>query len=175
MTWMGPLPFASESEYELLRAQVETPPPPVGQFVGGIPEFVADAVRRALEKDPANRYPSCGDMAAALREGAAVAGCQLKPVSEVLEIKPHEASATHLTTVRSLCQRIDGLIRNGNLDSAERVADAALYDFPANADLATRRDQARHASDRHVAQARAGETTRSGARGAPALRFAAGS
>jgi serine/threonine-protein kinase len=142
----GRLPFASDSEYELLRAQVETPPPPVGQFVGGIPDFVAEAVRRALEKDAANRYPSCGDMATALREGAAAAGYQLKPVSEVLEIKPHEASATHLTTVRSLCQRIDGLIQNGNFDTAERVADSALNDFPANVDLATRREKARQAA-----------------------------
>jgi serine/threonine-protein kinase len=142
----GRLPFASDSEYELLRAQVETPPPPVGQFVGGIPEFVAEAVRRALEKDAARRYPSCSDMATALREGAAAAGYQLKPVSEVLEIKPHEASGTHLTTVRSLCQRIDGLIQNGNFDTAERVADSALNDFPANVDLATRREKARQAA-----------------------------
>jgi len=142
----GRLPFASDSEYELLRAQVETPSPPVGQFVGGIPDFVAEAVRRALEKDAAKRYPSCGDMATALREGAAAAGYQLQPVSEVLEIKPHEASGAHLTTVRSLCQRIDGLIQNGNFDTAERVADAALNDFPANADLATRREKARQAA-----------------------------
>ena len=142
----GRLPFASDSEYELLRAQVETPPPPVGQFVGGIPDFVSEAVRRALEKDAAKRYPSCSDMATALREGAAAAGYQLKPVSEVLEIKPHEASATHLTTVRSLCQRIDGLIQNGNFDTAERVADSALNDFPANVDLATRREKARQAA-----------------------------
>jgi len=142
----GRLPFASDSEYELLRAQVETPPPPVGQFVGGIPDFVAEAVRRALEKDAAKRYPSCGDMATALREGAAAAGYQFKPVSEVLEIKPHEASGAHLTTVRSLCQRIDGLIQNGNFDTAERVADSALNDFPANVDLATRREKARQAA-----------------------------
>jgi serine/threonine protein kinase len=142
----GRLPFASDSEYELLRAQVETVPPPVGEFVGGIPDFVSEAVRRTLEKDAAKRYPSCGDMATALREGAAAAGCQLKPVSEVLEIKPHDSAGTHLTTVRSLCQRIDGLIRNGNFDTAERVADSALNDFPANVDLATRREKARQAA-----------------------------
>jgi serine/threonine-protein kinase len=142
----GRLPFVSDSEYELLRAQVETPPPPVSQFVGGIPDFVTEVVRRALEKDAAKRYPSCSDMAIALRDGAAAAGCQLKPVSEVLEIKPHDAAGTHLTTVRSLCQRIDGLIRNGNFDTAERVADSALNDFPANADLAARREKARQAA-----------------------------
>jgi serine/threonine-protein kinase len=142
----GRLPFVSDNEYELLRAQVEYAAPPVGQFVGGIPDFVAESVRRALEKDPANRYPSCGEMATFLRDGAAAAGYQLKPVSEVLEIKPQAAGGAHLTTVRSLCQRIDGLIQNGNFDTAERVADEALNEFPANADLATRREKARQAA-----------------------------
>jgi serine/threonine-protein kinase len=142
----GRLPFVNDSEYELLRAQVETPPPPVSQFAGGIPDFVAETVRRALEKNSAQRYPSCSDMASALRDGAAAAGYRLKPVSEVLEIKPHGTTGTHLTTVHSLCQRIDGLIQNGNFDTAERVADSALNDFPAKADLAMRREKARQAA-----------------------------
>jgi tetratricopeptide (TPR) repeat protein len=45
-----------------------------------------------------------------------------------------------------LCQRIDGLIQNGNFDTAERVADEALNEFPANSDLATRREKARQAA-----------------------------
>jgi serine/threonine protein kinase len=116
----GRLPFASESEYELLRAQVENPAPPVGQFVGGVPAFVSEAVRCAMEKDPARRYPSCGEMASFLRDSAAAQGCQLKAVAEVLEIKPQAAAGSHLTTVYSLCQRIDVLIQNGNYDTAER-------------------------------------------------------
>jgi tetratricopeptide (TPR) repeat protein len=150
----GRLPFINDSEYELLRAQVEAVPPPVGQFVEGVPEFVADAIRAALEKDPANRYPSCGDMAAVLRDGAAAAGYKLQPVSEVLEIKPHAATGAHLTTVRSLCQRIDGLIQDGNYDTAERVADTALNEFPANAELAERREKARQAAGRRVPASR---------------------
>jgi serine/threonine-protein kinase len=142
----GRLPFTSDNEYELLRAQVEYTAPPVGQFVGGIPDFVSEAIRKALEKDPASRYPSGGEMAAFLRDSAAAAGHQLKPVSEALEIKPHAAAGAHLTTVRSLCQRIDGLIQNGNYDTAERVADEALNEFPANSDLATRREKARQAA-----------------------------
>jgi serine/threonine protein kinase len=141
----GRLPFASDSEYELLRAQVEAVPPPVGQFVSGVPEFVAGAIRRALEKDAANRYASCGEMAAFLRDGAAAAGYRLQPVSEVLQIKPHAAGA-HSATIQSLCQRIDGLIQNGNFDTAERVAGTALNDFPANSDLAVRREKARQAA-----------------------------
>ncbi|MEI9971472.1 MAG: serine/threonine-protein kinase [Ignavibacteriota bacterium] len=142
----GRLPFISDSEYELLRAQVETPAPPVGQFVEGLPEFVGEAIRRALEKEANHRFPSCGDMATFLRDGAAAAGVQLQPVSDVLAIKPHAAAGSHLTTVRSLCNRIDGLIQNGNFDTAERVADGALNEFPANAELASRREKARQAA-----------------------------
>jgi eukaryotic-like serine/threonine-protein kinase len=154
----GRLPFASESEYELLRAQVEAAPPPIGQFVSGVPEFVAEAIRRALEKDPVNRYSSCADMAAVLRDGAAAAGYRLQAVAEVLEIKPHAPAGVHAQTVQSLCQRIDGLIQTGNFDTAERVADTALNEFPANADLAVRREKARQAAGRRPPKSREAAT-----------------
>jgi serine/threonine-protein kinase len=153
----GRLPFVHESEYELLRAQVEAPPPPVGQFAAGVPEFVAAAVRQALEKDPRDRYPSCGDMAAVLRNGAAAGGWQLQAVSEVLEIKPHATGAAGADPVQSWCQRIDGLIQNGNFDTAERAADSALNEFPASAELAVRREKARQAAGRKAPLSR--ETT----------------
>ena len=143
----GRLPFVNESEYVLLRAQVEETAPPVGQFVSGVPEFVAEAVRRALEKDPHHRYASCAEMAATLRAGAAASGYQLLPVSEILSIKPRaEAEVPATERVRALCDRIDGLIAGGNFDTAERIADTGLNEFPANADLATRREKARQAA-----------------------------
>src|ERR1017187_1957273 len=144
----GRLPFVNESEYELLRAQVEAEPPGVSQFAADVPAFVAAAVRQALEKDPRNRYPSCGDMAAVLRTGAAAGGWQLQPVSEVLEIKPRGTGAAGVDPVQSWCQRIDGLIQGGNFDTAERVADSALNEFPASAELAIRREKARQAGGR---------------------------
>jgi serine/threonine protein kinase len=144
----GRLPFAHESEYELLRSQVEAEPPPVSQFAAGVPEFVTAAVRRALEKDPRNRYPSCGDMAAALREGAASAGCELRPVAEALDIRARASGAAGPEQVEAWCRRIDGLIESGNFDTAERVADSALNEFPASPDLAVRREQVRQAAGR---------------------------
>jgi len=83
-----------------------------------------------------------------LGDGAAAEGFRLLAVSEVLEIKPHLGAGTHAETVQGLCQRIDGLIRNGNFDTAERVADTGLNEFPANADLAVRREKARQAAGR---------------------------
>jgi serine/threonine protein kinase len=150
----GRLPFASDSEYELLRAQVEAAPPPVGQFAAGVPEFVAAAVQQALEKDPRNRYPSCGDMAAILRDGAAAEGFQLQPVAEVLAIKPPAAGDAAPKQVEDWCRRIDDLIQSGNFDTAERVADTALNEFPASADLAARREKARQAAGRRTSISR---------------------
>jgi serine/threonine-protein kinase len=151
----GRLPFVSESEYELLRAQVEAAPPPVSQFVSGVPEFVEGAIRKALEKDPRNRYPSCAEMAAVLREGAAGVGYRLLPVSEMLAIKPHSAAGGPATgRVRSLCDRIDGLIQAGNYDTAERLADTGLNEYPANGDLAMRREKARQAAGRRMPASR---------------------
>jgi len=150
----GRLPFASDSEYELLRAQVEAAPPPVGQFAAGIPEFVAAAIQQALEKDPRNRYPSCGDMAAVLRDGAAAAGFQLQPVAEVLAIKPRAAAGAAPERVEDWRRRIDSLIQSGNFDTAERVADTALNEFPASADLAVLREKARLAAARRTSISR---------------------
>jgi serine/threonine-protein kinase len=150
----GRLPFADENEYQLLRAQVEAEPPPLAQFVGGVPEFVAAAVRRALEKDPRNRFPSCGDMAAFLREGAAAGGWPLQAVSEVLAIKPRAAGEAAPEQVETWCRRIDGLIANGNFDTAERDADTALNQFPGSPDLAVRREKARQAAGRRAGVSR---------------------
>jgi serine/threonine-protein kinase len=143
------LPFAGESEYELLRNQVEAAPPPVSEFVPDVPEFVAGAVRQALEKEPRNRYPSCADMAAVLRAGAAAEGWRLQPVAEALKLQPL-AGAAGPEQLQLWCQRIDGLLQTGSFDTAERMADTALNQFPASAELALRREKARQRAQRRV-------------------------
>jgi serine/threonine-protein kinase len=149
----GRLPFVSDSEYELLRAQVEAEPPPVNQFVSGVPEFVAAAIRRALEKDPRNRFASCADMAAALRDGSAAEGWQLQSVAEALQIQPFEGSPAGPEQVQVWCQRIDGLLAGGQFDTAERTADTALNQFPASPEIAQRRERARQRTQRRVSAA----------------------
>jgi serine/threonine protein kinase len=146
----GRLPFVSDSEYELLRAQVETDPPPVHQFVSGVPDFVAAAIRQALEKDPRNRYPSCADMATVLREGSSMEGWPLQSVAEALALKPQQSGEAVPEQVRLWCQRIDGLIQSGNFDTAERTSDTALNQFPASAEIALRRERARQRAQRRV-------------------------
>ena len=62
----GRVPFASNSEYELMKAQVEQLPPPPREFVPGIPEEVEWAILCATEKDPENRFQTAGAFSSAI-------------------------------------------------------------------------------------------------------------
>ncbi len=65
----GRVPFASESEYEVIRAQVEEAPAPPSSLVPGLPAWLDAAVLRALAKDPAERFESAEAMRAVLAAG----------------------------------------------------------------------------------------------------------
>lgn len=51
----GREPFASENVAEVLRQQIEEPPPPLAQFRSGTPVAVEALLTRTLAKDPARR------------------------------------------------------------------------------------------------------------------------
>lgn len=62
----GRLPFEAKTPTAMLAAHRETPPHSVREFVPSIPQGVADIVTRMLAKDPAQRYATAGEAAAAL-------------------------------------------------------------------------------------------------------------
>ncbi|MFQ3583242.1 MAG: serine/threonine-protein kinase, partial [Chloracidobacterium sp.] len=62
----GRLPFIMDSEYALLQAHVQSPPPPPTAFNPQIPEPVAQTVLRALEKDPKQRFQTAEEFKQAL-------------------------------------------------------------------------------------------------------------
>lgn len=62
----GKLPFRKETDYEMIKAQVEEIPQPLRTFTADIPEDVERAVEKALEKDAAKRYQSAAAFAEAL-------------------------------------------------------------------------------------------------------------
>jgi formylglycine-generating enzyme required for sulfatase activity/tetratricopeptide (TPR) repeat protein len=66
----GHLPFSAPTPVAVLRAQLDLAPPPLTQWVAGLPAPISAAVLRALAKNPAERYPSAGGFAAALAEAA---------------------------------------------------------------------------------------------------------
>jgi serine/threonine protein kinase len=54
----GRVPFESKSEFELMKSQIEDPPPPPRNFAAYIPEQAEQAIMRALAKKPEARYES---------------------------------------------------------------------------------------------------------------------
>src|SRR5467141_1535135 len=78
----GRVPFASDSEYELMRAQVEQLPTPPREFAPNIPEEVEWAILCATEKDPASRFQTAGAFSAAIVNSikAAIATGQLSQI-----------------------------------------------------------------------------------------------
>jgi serine/threonine protein kinase len=65
----GHVPFRADTPIATLMMHVETPPP---LDHPALPPTVADALRRALAKDPADRFPTARAMADALRRGMTV-------------------------------------------------------------------------------------------------------
>jgi hypothetical protein len=62
----GQPPFQADSPYALILRHIHTPPPSPRSLRPDLPPALEGAVLRALEKDPAARYPSAGAFAQAL-------------------------------------------------------------------------------------------------------------
>lgn len=73
----GRVPFTGENVGEILPQVIESPPPPLGRFVSGVPPLVEQAIQRALAKNPEHRFASVADFVTALAMGA---GTSLPPV-----------------------------------------------------------------------------------------------
>jgi len=66
----GRVPFKRANDFELMQDQISRPPPSPRDFEPSIPEPIAQAVLRALEKDPAGRFDSTQEFRASLVAGA---------------------------------------------------------------------------------------------------------
>ena len=62
----GRVPFSSHSEYELMRAQIESMPPPPTSFASNIVPAAEFAILRSLAKNPAERFQSAAEFRSAL-------------------------------------------------------------------------------------------------------------
>jgi serine/threonine protein kinase/DNA-binding LacI/PurR family transcriptional regulator len=61
----GRPPFTGDSAFTIMRAHIDEAPPPLWKFRPGLPQGMEVVVSRALQKDPARRYQSAGEMAEA--------------------------------------------------------------------------------------------------------------
>lgn len=66
----GKRPFVSENGFEIMKAHIEKPPPPLRQWAAHIPESVEAVVMKALEKNPDARFASADAFRKALQEAA---------------------------------------------------------------------------------------------------------
>ena len=66
----GRPPFQRAAEFDVLKAQVESPPPPVRELAPDVPAGIERVLERALAKDPAARHPD----APAFRDALIAAG-----------------------------------------------------------------------------------------------------
>jgi len=64
----GRLPFQTENEFELMKAQTERMPTPPREINPAIPEEVEAAILRAIQKDPEDRFQTGGEFRETLIE-----------------------------------------------------------------------------------------------------------
>jgi hypothetical protein len=70
----GRLPYAAASAQALLATKLARDPVPLDAVANDLPPGVSDVVMRALARDPAQRYASCAEFAAAFERCVAPAG-----------------------------------------------------------------------------------------------------
>jgi serine/threonine protein kinase len=75
----GCVPFLRDSPMAVMYAHTRTPPPPLRTVVRDVAPALEEVIARAMAKDPADRYPSAGDLG---RAALAAAAGQPLPTSE---------------------------------------------------------------------------------------------
>ena len=58
----GQLPFQTENEFELMKLQTEVMPAPPREVNPNIPEEVEEAIMKAIQKNPDDRFQTAGEM-----------------------------------------------------------------------------------------------------------------
>jgi hypothetical protein len=64
----GEVPYARDSEFAVLQAHLQDPPPSVIATRPGLPRSVDHVIATAMAKDPDDRYPTAGALAAAFSQ-----------------------------------------------------------------------------------------------------------
>ena len=124
----GRVPFVSDSEFELMKAQVEQLPTPPREFVPNIPEAVEWAILCATEKDPRRRFQTAGAFAGAIVDSVntAIAAGTLSQIDMrrgISRLGPAFAVGDFPTTTRT--NSLPGSATGGSGGTAETESQSA--------------------------------------------------
>ncbi|MFE1594038.1 serine/threonine-protein kinase [Nocardia sp. NPDC058705] len=86
----GTVPFPRQTPAAVMYAHLHEPPPRPSSLRPELPAAFDEVITRAMAKDPAHRYPSCGALAAAARD--AVAAGQDRPAPDPVGAMPNASS-----------------------------------------------------------------------------------
>ncbi len=75
----GHTPFQKNTDYEIIRAQIEERPTEIHLLRADVPEAIEKSIAMALEKNAENRHPSAAAFLASLEESMAASGAPAAP------------------------------------------------------------------------------------------------
>jgi serine/threonine-protein kinase len=81
----GHLPFTGASDFDLMSAHLQTPPPPLSRFCPDLAGPLEEAVLKGLTKNPATRFQSAEEFGAALDR---IEGQGQRGVPAVVSVQP---------------------------------------------------------------------------------------
>ena len=129
----GQPPFTGPTVESLIHQHLVAPPPLVTQMRSAVPAAVAEAVQRALAKNPADRFVSLGEFAVALRAeavtGGATATPTATPTAAATATPKHDVSRRRLKRGASFALgavALVALVALAWLGLRERTSDAGL-------------------------------------------------
>jgi serine/threonine-protein kinase len=105
----GRPPFEAENPVAVAYQHVHEAPRPPSSLVASVPPALEAVVLHAMEKDPADRFPSVTDMTAALDEGTVPIPpvASTRPLPLVAATHPSTASETPTPPTETLPRRVD--------------------------------------------------------------------
>lgn len=89
----GTKPFEAESSFLLMQAHVQHKPVPPIERNPAIPQFISDAIMKAVEKNPADRFPTAADFLEALEGPVAAAPAPVEVPKPVAASYSHSYAA----------------------------------------------------------------------------------
>jgi len=119
----GDVPFPAKNPYDVLRAHVAEPLPPLRERSAGVPEDLVQFVERATRKDPAERFQTLEEAERLLTQGRA-AGLPSVREGKVITIfyAPSEAGSVE----RAITALHQSLVANPNVRMATSTLTAPI-------------------------------------------------